>query len=140
MDIDTEGNLLKKEIPSNSHRGNNPSVSIAFSSGQRFNSSAKKSRLSKYKNQDIVLNNQNFKDFCGKIDYIREIEEGNEDDFATAELFKKNQFEECLSCFYTIASILSSLIYYESRKSNDNIDLAVFSLVMVSIFNILFCK
>lgn len=98
------------------------------------------------KNNDNDNNNNqcrnciDYKNFLNNIENIREIEEGNENDFTTTELFQKLRYEECMSCIYTLASIITSLIYYECKKFNLNIDLMIFTLTIISLFNILFCK
>ena len=118
MEVDTEGNLLKKDNSlSNNHIVRN----------------SKKSE-----NQEACFNYTDYKKLLDEIDKIREVEEGNEDDFTTEELYKKLKFEEGLSCYYTITAIITALIYYESKDYSIDTGLSVFCLAMVSIFNILF--
>ncbi len=79
-----------------------------------------------------------YDNFRSKIDSIKNIEEGTEDDFKTEELYKKMKFEEGLCAFYTLSSIVTAIIYYESKKSNTNDSMILFSLIVVSILTILF--
>lgn len=79
--------------------------------------------------------------FVEEIEEITLIEEGLENDFNTACLYHKLQFEEGMCAFYTIAAIITSCISYEAKKTNIGHDnYQVFTLVLVPIFNILFCK
>ncbi len=83
-----------------------------------------------------------FKDFCQEIDEITLIEDGLENDFTTKCLYHKLQFEEGMTAFYTFAAIITACISYEAKKTNlpENNNYQVFTLTMVSIFNVLFCK
>lgn len=88
------------------------------------------------KGQDMPFN---FEAFIKNIENIRECEEGLEDDFTTAELYRKIYIEEAISSFYTVSAIVTAIIHYECNKYNDFESLTIFSLCLVSIFNVLFC-
>lgn len=83
-----------------------------------------------------------FSDFCKEIAEITLIEDGLENDFTTKCLYHKLQFEEGMTAFYTFAAIITACISYEAKKTNleENNNYQVFTLTMVSIFNVLFCK
>lgn len=83
-----------------------------------------------------------FKNFCNEIDEITRIEDGAKNDFTTKCLYHKLQFEEAMTAFYTFAALITACISYEGKKTilADNNNYQVFTLIMVSVFNILFCK
>lgn len=84
---------------------------------------------------------EDYADFVKEVDKIISIEEGLENDFQTTCLYHKLQFEDGMCAFYTFASIVISLISYEGKKTNIGYEsYQIFTLVIVSIFNLLFCK
>lgn len=82
---------------------------------------------------------EDFEETVKVIDEIHRIELGFEDDFLTRSLYQKLTFEEGMKSLYTFASIVTACISYEGKKSNDENDYQVYCLIMVSIFNIIFC-
>ena len=79
--------------------------------------------------------------FTYEINEIEQEEEGLENDFKTKCLYHKLQFEDGMTAFYTFAAIITSCISYEGKTTNiDHENYQIFTLVIVTIFNILACK
>jgi len=94
-----------------------------------------------YKYAQPMTISEDFSNFVKEVDKIVQIEEGLENDFQTTCLYHKLQFEDGMCAFYTFASIIISLISYEGKKTNiDHNNYQVFTLVAVTILNLLFCK
>lgn len=98
-----------------------------------------------FRNENLKKNDtlaNDYANFTKTIDEITLFEEGLENDFTTAILYHKLQFEEAMSAFYAFAAIVTAIISYEGKKTNgtDYENYQIFTLAMVSIFNILFCK
>lgn len=121
--IETEDQLLNYEAGHNS--GSNHNLNL----GSKLMTSRKES----------ITVSDDVAEFVKKIEEIRETEEGIEDEFTTAELFRKIYVEEVLSTIYTLSAIVSAIIHYEAHSYNQMKALSIFCLIMVSIFNILFC-
>lgn len=85
---------------------------------------------------------KDFEIFADEIEEISKIEEGLENDFQTTCLYHKLTFEEGMTAFYTFAAIITACISYEGKRTNleENNNHQVFTLSIVSVFNILFCK
>ena len=149
-DLQTEENLIKNEEGTQSIDGDynyfhaTKDDNINEMTKDQQQAMIKKKLENKDKFNKKLLQIKEYKDFLDEMEEIRNIEEGLEIDVRTATLYHKLQFEEGMCAFYTFAAIVTSCISYEGKKTNigENkiINYQIFTLVVVSVLNILFCK